>query len=58
MDRAIILVETSNQKQFEAALDVIFAQLELCLDFVNFFVLKRSLFERVQVKGDLRVVQS
>lgn len=58
MDCAIILVETSKQKQFEAALDVIFAQLELCLDFVDFFVFERRLFKRVQVKGDLWVVQS
>lgn len=58
MHCAVVWVETSKQKQFETALDVVFAQLELCLDFVDFLVFENCLFKRVQVKGDLWIVKS
>lgn len=45
----IILIEAGQQKQLETPLNVVLAQLELCLDLVDLLVLERSQLEGLAV---------
>ncbi len=58
MDCAVLLIEACEQKQFKAALNIVFPQLKFRLDFVYLLVLQGSVLEQVHVKGNLRVVES
>lgn len=58
VDQVVIGVETRQQQKFEATLDVVLSQLELCLDFVDFLVLQRCMLDRVSVQKHLGIVQA
>lgn len=58
MDHVVVGIETGQQQKFKASLDVVLSQLELCLDFVDLFVLQRSILKRVAVQTNLWVVKT